>query len=107
MRAFCIGDEDTVRGFRLAGVPGEAVSTAGEAAEALARARRWADCGLLIVTEQACALLGQELASLRAAGDRPTVVEIPGPGGPRVVTSGDGLARLVRSIAGTSLEDGP
>ena len=105
MQAFCIADEDTVRGFRLAGVPGQAASTAGEAAEALAQARQRAGCGLLIVTGEVCASLGPELAALRAAGDGPLVVEIPGPGGARPATSPEGLARLVRSIAGTALED--
>jgi vacuolar-type H+-ATPase subunit F/Vma7 len=105
--AFCIGDEDTVRGFRLAGVPGEVASTAGEAAAALARARRRPDCALLVVTEQASVLLGPALAALRAARDGPAVVEIPGPGGAQAATPGDGVARLVRSIAGAALEDEP
>jgi len=104
VQAFCIADEDTVRGFRLAGVPGEAVSTASQAGEALARARQRAGCGLLILTGEVCASLGPELAALRAAGDGPLVVEIPGPGGAPAATSGEGLSRWVRSIAGAALE---
>ncbi|MBE3071090.1 MAG: ATP synthase subunit F, partial [Planctomycetes bacterium] len=43
MKFFCIADEDTVRGFRLAGIEGRAVETPREAADALARAAAQAD----------------------------------------------------------------
>ena len=36
MRFYCLGDEETVRGFRLAGVDGQVVTSAGEAERALA-----------------------------------------------------------------------
>ncbi len=107
MRALCIANEDTVRGFRLAGVQGEAVSTPREAAEALDRARHGPDCALLIVTEHVAAVLGPELTRLRLAGGRPIVVEIPGPGGPMTSARRTGLDRLVRSIMGTALEEEP
>ncbi len=105
MEAFCIADEDTVRGFRLAGVRGEAVSTPQEAAEALARARQRPYCALLIVTEQVCGHLGPELTALRVQGDRPVVVEIPGPGGPTAAAAPGALGRLVRAVVGTALEE--
>ena len=35
MKFYCIADEDTVRGFRLAGVEGQEVSGPDEAAEAV------------------------------------------------------------------------
>ena len=38
MKFYCIADEDTVRGFRLAGVPGQVVTTPQQAAEALSAA---------------------------------------------------------------------
>ncbi|HXY28843.1 MAG TPA: V-type ATP synthase subunit F, partial [Acidimicrobiales bacterium] len=93
VQAFCIADEDTVRGFRLAGVAGEVVSTPREAAEALARARQLPDCALLILTEQVCSGLGPELSTLRLECNRPLVVEIPGPGGPMTAAGRPGLGR--------------
>ncbi len=107
MHAFCIADEDTVRGFRLAGVHGEAVSTPHEAADALARARQLPECALLIVTEQVSESLGPELVRIRLAGGRPTVVEVPGPRGPRTSAPRASLKTLVRSAVGTALEDEP
>ncbi len=107
MRPFCIADEDTVRGLRLAGVRGEAVSTAQEAAAALARARQRPDCALLVVTEQVSTLLGPALADLRAGCDRPAVVQIPGPAGPSGAAGPGGLGRLLRSVVGAALEAEP
>ncbi len=105
MHAFCIADEDTVRGFRLAGVPGESVSTPREAAETLDRVRQRPDCALVIVTEQVCEALGPELARIHLAGGRQIVVEIPGPGGPMISAPRASLNRLVRSVVGTALEE--
>lgn len=104
MLAFCIADEDTVRGFRLAGVGGEAVATPREAAEAFARARQRPDCALLVLGATAWTALGHELAAFRAACDRPVVVELPRPGD---AADRGGLARLLRSVVGAGLEEEP
>jgi V/A-type H+-transporting ATPase subunit F len=100
---YCIADEDTVRGFRLAGVPGRVVSTHPEAAEALAWAMEQPDCGLLILTEDVMAGFGPQLEALRVERSRPLIVEIPGPGGPR--SGRESLRRLVQRAVGTRLEN--
>lgn len=105
MPFYCIADEDTVRGFRLAGVPGRAVSKPEEAPEALAWAMEHPDCDLLILTEDVAAGLGPRLEALRVERSRPLVVEIPGPGGPRA--GRESLRRLVQRAVGTSLEKEP
>ena len=51
MNFYCIADENTVRGFRLAGVSGQVVNTAPEAAAALETAAARRDCAVIILTE--------------------------------------------------------
>ena len=43
MNYYCIADEETVRGFRLAGIAGQVVTTAQQAAEAAENTRREAN----------------------------------------------------------------
>lgn len=82
MKFFCIADEDTVRGFRLAGIAGQAVNTAEQAATALAAAMAQADCAIIIMTEQVAAGIRLSVEAIRLERDRPLIVEIPGPEGP-------------------------
>ena len=82
MKFFCIADEDTVRGFRLAGVSGQVVATAAQAAAALENACSQADCGIVILTETVAAGIHQQVETIRLERDRPLIVEIPGPEGP-------------------------
>ena len=102
MDLYIIADEDTVRGFRLAGVPGRAVSSFRGATEALAWAMEQPDLGLLILTEELCAGFGPQLEALRAERNRPVIVEIPGPGGPKA--GRESLRQLVQRAVGTNLE---
>ncbi|HET6442665.1 MAG TPA: V-type ATP synthase subunit F [Phycisphaerae bacterium] len=82
MKFFCVADEDTVRGFRLAGVEGEAVATAAEADQAIRRAAQRPDLGILIVTDTVAADVRELVDDVRMNRDRPLIVEIPGPQGP-------------------------
>ena len=82
MRFFCIADADTVRGFRLAGIDGRAVETADEAADALARAARRPNLGVVILTHAVAADIRDQVDALRAGQGTPLVVEVPGPEGP-------------------------
>ena len=68
MKYYCIADEDTVRGFQLAGVAGEAATLPAQSAAALHKAASQPDIGIVILIE-----------SLRQGQDRPLIVEIPGP----------------------------
>lgn len=82
MRFFCIGDEDTVRGFHLAGIGGRVVETAREAAEALEWAARRPDLGVVIVTDAVAGNIRDEVDALRMGQGTPLIVEVPGPEGP-------------------------
>lgn len=78
MKFFCIGSEDAVRGFRLAGVEGRAVSDAGAAEAALDEAAARADCGVVIITRAAAALARDKVDGIRLERARPLIVEITG-----------------------------
>ena len=82
MKFYCIADEDTVRGFRLAGIDGQAVSDAREAEAALKEAARRPGLGILIVTDVVAADVREQVDAIRMTEARPLIVEIPGPGGP-------------------------
>lgn len=82
MNFCCIADEDTVRGFKLTGIEGTAVHTAGEAAIALSRAASDPACGIVILTEPLASGVRDEVDRLRLTSARPLVAVIPGPAGP-------------------------
>lgn len=82
MKFYCIADEDTVRGFRLAGVPGQAVGNPQEAIAALDRAVAQPDIGIVILTDVIAAGIRQQVDVVRMEQERPLIVEIPGPQGP-------------------------
>lgn len=75
-RFYCIGDEDTARGFRLAGVEGRAVSGASDCAAALDEAAARADCGAIIITKAAAELARAKVQEIRLEKARPLIVEI-------------------------------
>lgn len=79
---FCIADEDTVRGFRLAGIAGQAVSSVPEAAVAVQTAVAQRDCAILLLTETVADGIRPQVERIRFEQQRPLIVEIPGPGGP-------------------------
>lgn len=98
MRVFCLADEDTVRGFRLAGVAGESVATPAEAAAVLAREAARPDAGVLLLTESVAASLRDIVDELRWTRSRPLIVEIPGPAGP--LPGRRSLRQLVQEAVG-------
>jgi len=75
-RFYCIGDEDTARGFRLAGVEGRAVAGAAEAAAALAETAAREDCGVIIISAAAAKLIRAKVDEIRLERGRPLIVEI-------------------------------
>ena len=83
MDFYVIGDEDTVVGFRFAGVPGRVVRNAREAAEALRELTQDEREVITIVPEQVADMIREEINAVRFGESLPLVVEIPGPGGPR------------------------
>jgi V/A-type H+-transporting ATPase subunit F len=82
MKFFCIADEDTVRGFRMAGVEGCAVETPEQAGEALRKIEARDDVGVVIMTDAVAAGIRAEVDRVRGDEILPLLVEIPGPGGP-------------------------
>lgn len=98
MKFYCIADEDTVRGFRLAGIAGQVVTTAPQAAIALEAVVARADCGIIILTENVAAGIRDQVDAMRWARTRPLVVEIPGPEGP--VTGRKSLREFVQEAVG-------
>ncbi len=79
MKFYCIADKDTVRGFALAGVAGEAVADARAAAAALSRAAAQSEYGIIILTESTASLIRAQVDSMRLELSRPLIAEIPGP----------------------------
>jgi len=101
VRLYVIGDEDTVVGFRMAGVDGVVVENAEEASRALQQAEREVEV-VVIVPEQVAAWVRPDIDRIRYSDDMPLVVEVPGPGGP--TGEAPSLYRLVREAVGIKLE---
>lgn len=82
MRLYCVGDEDTVRGFRLAGIEGRVVTSAFQAAVAVEEVARRKEVGVLILTEDVATAIREQVEAIRLEQERPLIVEVPGPSGP-------------------------
>ncbi|MBF0330485.1 MAG: V-type ATP synthase subunit F [Candidatus Omnitrophica bacterium] len=78
---FCMGDDDTVLGFQLAGVKGRPAHSPDEARRILLEAVADKDIGIVIMTEKVAEMIRAEVDRL-SAGGFPLVLEIPGQGGP-------------------------
>ena len=81
MRFLCIGDRDTVTGFRFAGVDGVVVDSPAQAREEFAKALRMADVGVILIPDPIATELQKEIDEVRFTQVRPAVVAIPGPEG--------------------------
>ena len=104
MEYFVIADEDTVLGFRYAGVEGRVVHTPDEARAALAeRAAAGPDgeTGIIIVTDEVANAIRDEVNELRFESRVPLIVQVPGPDGP--APDRPDLAALIREAMGVSL----
>lgn len=77
-----MADEDTVRGMKLAGVDGQAVSSREEALAAFESASEKSDVGILVLTDVVAAELEEEIKRFRVERAHPLVAVIPGPDGP-------------------------
>jgi len=101
VKFFCIADEDTARGFRLAGIGTRVASTADEAQAAINEAAEQPDCGVVIVTERVADLIRPQVEMIRMERDRPLIVEIPGPEGP--LPGRKSLREFVEEAVGVSI----
>ena len=98
MRYFVIGDEDTVLGFRYAGIEGRVVQIAGEAREAFEEACHDASVAVVIMNDEVARSIREEVDRVRLEGARPLVVEVPGPEGPSKEKVS--LRRLIQQAVG-------
>ena len=82
MKVLVIGHPDAVLGFSLAGVHGQAVTTADEANAALDSAlAHSSDNGIILVTQDVAKLIQSRVEDLKLHSTVPLVVEIPSPEG--------------------------
>jgi V/A-type H+/Na+-transporting ATPase subunit F len=102
MKFHCIADEDTVRGFRLAGVSGEVATAAREATAAVQAANARPDCGVIILTESIAGTIRPLVEQLRFEREHPLIVIIPGPEG--AAHERKSLRQLVQEAVGIRLE---
>jgi V/A-type H+-transporting ATPase subunit F len=102
MKFHCIADEDTVRGFRLAGVSGDVATTGTDAAAAIQAATGRADCAVIILTEKVADNIRPLVEQIRGEREHPLIVEIPGPEGSAHARKN--LRQLVQEAVGIRLE---
>ncbi len=98
MEYFVIADEDTVLGFRHAGVGGRAVRTPEEARSALAEQVSAGTAGVIIMTDSIANAIQREFNELRFESSMPLVVQVPGPEGP--AAGRPDLLALIREAMG-------
>ena len=103
MKFYCIGDEDMVRGFRLAGIEGSVVSNPQEAETALAAVVRRRNAGVVIITDAVAAEIREQVDAVRLDCERPLLVEIPGPQGP--ISGRKTLRQLVQEAVGIRISE--
>jgi vacuolar-type H+-ATPase subunit F/Vma7 len=77
-----IADQDTVLGFRFAGVVGRSVDTAEAAREAFAEVGKDSSCQILLLSEQVEEWLEREVIAHRLAAAPPYIVMIESVWGP-------------------------
>ncbi len=98
MRYHVIGDEDTVLGFRYAGIPGETVADVDAARQAFQRALKLPDVGIVIITDRVADTIRPTVNAQRFGQALPLVVEVPGPKGPS--PQRQDLLALIREAVG-------
>ena len=101
MKFCCIADEETARGFRLAGIGARVAETEDQARAAIDETAAQPDCGIIIITENVASWVRPQIEMLRVERDRPLIVEIPGPEGP--LPGRKSLRQLVEEAVGVSV----
>ncbi|MDE2027269.1 MAG: V-type ATP synthase subunit F [Candidatus Omnitrophica bacterium] len=101
MKVFCIADEDTVTGFRLAGVQGHAATTPGQARDLVLSAAARPEVGLIIISEKTAGMIRPEIDAFLLDREGPLIVEVPDAQGP--AHERKTVADIVRGAVGISL----
>jgi V/A-type H+-transporting ATPase subunit F len=81
MKVLVVGHPEAVLGFSLAGVNGQAVTTADEANLALDQALASKEVGIILVTRDVAKMMPGRVEDLKLHSTIPLVVEIPSPEG--------------------------
>jgi len=82
LKFYVIGDEETVLGFRLAGVLGEVVRTPEEAGQALEEAFQEENLGVIIIPERIASEIRHHVDRYMYKTTFPLIIEIPDRWGP-------------------------
>lgn len=82
MQFHVIADENTVAGFKLVGLDGEAVDSPEGAREALVRAFESRDIGIVIITERIAETVRDQIEQYTYGQAFPLIIEIPDRLGP-------------------------
>lgn len=98
MDFYVVADEDTVVGFRYAGVPGVIVRTAGQAGAELDRLAAEQKKIIIVTTEQIANTVRDKITRIRSGEAFPLIVEIPGPQGPS--EESPSLLKMIREAIG-------
>ncbi len=101
MKFCCIADENTARGFRLAGLEMRVAVTAEQARTALDDIAEKHDYGIVIITESIASWIQPQVEMIRLMRPRPLIVVIPGPEGPMVGRKS--LREFVQEAVGVSV----
>lgn len=101
MKVLVIGHPEAVLGFSLAGVNGQAASTANEANQALDNAFATKDIGIILVTQDIAGMIQSRVEDLKLHSTIPLVVEIPSPAG--VSADQPSLSHIVLRAIGIKL----
>jgi V/A-type H+/Na+-transporting ATPase subunit F len=104
MKFYCIADEDTVRGFNLAGVAGQVATLPQETNAAIQQILNREDIGVIILTQSLADGIREQVEALRLERDHPLIVEIPGPEGS--IPGRRSLQGYVQEAVGIRLETG-
>ncbi len=99
MKYYVIGDEDTVLGFALVGLGGQAVHSPQEAKNAWDKALEDRENAVIVITESAANMIRETVDRYLFSESFPLVVEIPDPG----KTSSRDLRSLVNEAIGVSI----
>ena len=101
MKFYVIGDEDTVLGFRLAGIEGKVVSSAEAVLEALEKVFKIEDMGVIIIPERLAVKVRKQIDQYIYKTTFPLIIEVPDRLGPM---EGRGSVRdLIRKAVGVNL----
>lgn len=101
MRFFVIGDQDTVLGFKLAGVEGEIVRTPEETRDSLERAVGRQEIGIVIMTERAAESIRNDVDRYVFKSELPLIIEIPDLSGP--MEGRKTVKEMIRQAVGVQL----